>query len=153
MLEVKTHPLVLCRLTLLLCCHHIQARPMTSHRGAGFTSALNKKFDPLSQHLGSTSTLGGATLARKADARCAQAGGICSQGAFWCHAGVTGLTLYYAFIYLSNLVHLGAMHWPWPHPGAWGNTLLHYFAVPCVGPGPTQGLGATHRCTTCCTPH
>nr|AAG37228.1 intraflagellar transport particle protein IFT88 [Chlamydomonas reinhardtii] len=46
------------------------ARPMTSNRGAGFTSAPNKKFDPLNRSMGSTlgSSGGGAMLvARKGD--------------------------------------------------------------------------------------
>jgi intraflagellar transport protein 88 len=47
-----------------------QARPMTSNRGAGFTSAPNKRFDPLNRSTGSA--LGGSgggnlLIARKAD--------------------------------------------------------------------------------------
>ncbi|KAG2490865.1 hypothetical protein HYH03_010783 [Edaphochlamys debaryana] len=44
-----------------------QARPMTSNRGAGFTSAPNKKFDPLNRSMGSTlgSSAAGALLAAK----------------------------------------------------------------------------------------
>eukprot|EP00200_Dunaliella_tertiolecta_P002646 CAMPEP_0202352668 /NCGR_PEP_ID=MMETSP1126-20121109/8762_1 /ASSEMBLY_ACC=CAM_ASM_000457 /TAXON_ID=3047 /ORGANISM="Dunaliella tertiolecta, Strain CCMP1320" /LENGTH=799 /DNA_ID=CAMNT_0048944913 /DNA_START=62 /DNA_END=2461 /DNA_ORIENTATION=+ len=44
------------------------ARPMTSHRGAGFSSAPNKKWDPLSQHAGkSGGGLAGKTLDRKGE--------------------------------------------------------------------------------------
>ncbi len=35
-----------------------QARPMTSHRGAGYSSAPNKKFDPLSQVRGRSAAAG-----------------------------------------------------------------------------------------------
>lgn len=39
------------------------ARPMTSNRGAGFTSAPNKKFDPLNRSMGSTlGATGGSTI-------------------------------------------------------------------------------------------
>ncbi|EFJ48487.1 hypothetical protein VOLCADRAFT_101916 [Volvox carteri f. nagariensis] len=46
------------------------ARPMTSNRGAGFTSAPNKKFDPLNRSMGTTlGSTGGATIlaTRKGD--------------------------------------------------------------------------------------
>lgn len=45
------------------------ARPMTSNRGAGFTSAPNKKFDPLNRSMGSTlGSSTGSALAKKGDA-------------------------------------------------------------------------------------
>ncbi|KAJ9506505.1 hypothetical protein QJQ45_019632 [Haematococcus lacustris] len=43
------------------------ARPMTSNRGAGFTSVPNKKFDPLSQTRASTGAGAKAQLLQKAD--------------------------------------------------------------------------------------
>lgn len=43
-------------------------RPMTSNRGAGFTSAPNRKFDPLSRSGGGALGANGGMLAKKADA-------------------------------------------------------------------------------------